>query len=178
MTARSLQDGIKAAGSPVSLLWKVNPAPWNPENVEPENVEPEYDGWRAEQAAWHDGVALSELSHHMFDTFIEGPDAMRLLAAVSANNYESFAVGQAKQFVPVANDGNIITDGIVHRVGEQKFVLSGIPAAQNWVKYHGEKGGYDVSFITDPSSAFRGHLRRATAAGEVLPLDPRDAGRP
>jgi glycine cleavage system aminomethyltransferase T len=150
MAAPSLQDGIDKAGSPVSLLWKVNPAPWNPENVEPE-----YAGWRTEQAAWHDGVALSELSHHMFDTFIEGPDALRLLAAVSANNYESFAVGQAKQFVPVSSDGNIITDGILHRVAEQKFILSGIPAAQNWVRYHGEKGGYDVSFVTDPSTAFR-----------------------
>ena len=37
----------------------------------------------------------------MFDTFIEGPDATRLLATVSANNYENFAVGQAKQFIPV-----------------------------------------------------------------------------
>ena len=35
-------------------------------------------------------------------------------------------------------------------------MLTGIPAAQNWVKYHGEKGGYDVAFSTDPSTAFRG----------------------
>jgi vanillate/3-O-methylgallate O-demethylase len=151
MGVPSLQDGIDQAGSPVSLLWRVNPEPWNPENVDPE-----YAGWRREQAAWHDGVALSELSHHMFDTFIEGPDAMALLAAVSANNYEKFAVGQAKQFVPVAPDGNIVTDGILHRVAEQRFILSGIPAAQNWVKYHGASGGYDVQFVTDPSSAFRG----------------------
>jgi glycine cleavage system aminomethyltransferase T len=151
MGAPSLQDGIDKAGSAVSLLWKVNPAPWNPENVPPE-----YAGWRQEQAAWHDGVALSELSHHMFDTFIEGPDSIRLLSAVSANNYENFAIGQAKQFVPVSGDGNIITDGIVHRVAERGFILSGIPAAQNWVRYHGERDGYDVSFATDPSSAFRG----------------------
>ena len=97
MAAPSLQDGIDQAGSPVGLLWRVNPAPWNPENIEPE-----YAGWRQEQHAWHTGVSLSDLSHHMFDTVIEGPDATRLLAAVSANNYESFAVGQAKQFVPVA----------------------------------------------------------------------------
>ena len=29
-------------------------------------------------------------------------------------------------------------------------MLSGIPAAQNWVKYHGEKGGYDVAFDDRP----------------------------
>jgi glycine cleavage system aminomethyltransferase T len=151
MGAPSLQDGIDRAGSPVKLLWRQNPEPWNPENIEPE-----YAGWREEQAAWHDGVSLSDLSHHMFDTFIAGRDATRLLSDVSANNYENFAVGQAKQFVPVTRKGNIVTDGILDRTGDQEYVLSGIPAAQNWVKYHGEKGEYDVEFSTDPSSAFRG----------------------
>jgi glycine cleavage system aminomethyltransferase T len=150
MAAPTLQDGIDQAGSPVALLWKPNAQPWLPEVIEPE-----YAGWRQEQGAWHSGVSISDLSHHMFDTFIEGPDAVRLLAAVSANNYESFAINQAKQFIPVSSDGNIVTDGILMRTGEETFTLSGVPAAQNWVKYHGEKGGYDVSFATDPSTAFR-----------------------
>ena len=150
MPAPSLQDGIDRAGSPAKLLWKPNSEPWLPDVVERE-----YAGWRQEQKAWHEGVALLNLSHHMFDTFIEGPDATRLLAAVSANNFEKFAIGQAKQLIPVTSDGNIVTDGILLREAEQKYVLSGIPAAQNWVKYHGERGGYDVSFVTDPSSNFR-----------------------
>lgn len=91
----------------------------------------------------------------MFDMFIEGPDATRLLADVGANNFENFAVGQAKQYIPVTKDGNIVTDGILSRDGENKYTLSGVPAAQHWVQYHGEKGGYDVTYVTDPSSAFR-----------------------
>src|SRR6266702_5838594 len=62
---------------------------------------------------------------------------------------------KTKQFIPVTGNGNIVTDGILLREAEERYTLSGIPAAQNWVKYHGEKGGYDVSFVTDPSSAFR-----------------------
>jgi vanillate/3-O-methylgallate O-demethylase len=151
MGVPSLQDGIDQAGSPMRLLWQQNPAPWNPEGVEPE-----YAGWRQEQAAWHEAASISDVSHHMFDTTIEGPDATRLLAQVSANNYENFAVGQAKQFVPVTSSGEIVTDGILLRLAEQKYMLTGIPAAQNWVKYHGQQGGYDVEFATDPSSAFRG----------------------
>src|ERR1700744_867224 len=151
MGAPSLQDGIEAAGSPMKLLWQQNPKPWNPENIEPE-----YAGWQAEQHAWHDAVSLSDVSHYMFDTFIEGPDAIRLLRDVSANNYENFVIGQAKQFIPVTGGGNIITDGILARTGEQSFILTGIPAAQNWVKFHGETGGYDVTFSTDPATAFRG----------------------
>ena len=151
MSIPSLQDGIDRAGSAVNLLWKPNAEPWTPEVVERE-----YAGWRAEQAAWHEGVALLNLSHHMFDLFIEGPDALRLLRETGANSFENYAIGQAKQFLPVTARGNIVTDGIVARDGEQSFTLSGIPAAQHWVQYHGERGGYDVSFRTDPSSAFRG----------------------
>jgi vanillate/3-O-methylgallate O-demethylase len=147
----SLQDGIDRAGSPVRLLWAQNPAPWLPENIDPE-----YAGWREEQAAWHEAVSLSDVSHHMFDLYIDGPDATRLLSAVSANNYDNFAVGQAKQFVPVTRNGDIVTDGILLRERENRYVLSGVPAAQHWVRFHGEKGGYDVAFDEDPSSAFRG----------------------
>ncbi|MFE2062758.1 aminomethyl transferase family protein [Streptomyces sp. NPDC059467] len=150
MTTPSLQDGIDKAGSPVDLLWKPGAEPWTPEVVEREFV-----GWRQEQAAWHEGVALLNLSHHMYDMWIEGPDATRVLADHGVNNFEKFAVGQAKQYVPVTRDGHIVTDGILAREGENSYLLSGIPAAQHWVQYHAEKAGYDVSFVTDPSSAFR-----------------------
>ena len=147
----SLQDGIDRAGSTMKLLWAQNPPPWLPENIEPE-----YAGWQAEQAAWHQSVSLGDVSHHMFDLYVDGPDATRLLTAVSANNYENFAVGQAKQFVPVTANGHIITDGILLRRAENEYTLTGIPASQHWVQYHGEADGYDVAFDTDPSSAFRG----------------------
>ena len=151
MPRPSLQDGIEKAGSPVALLWKPGAAPWTPEVVARE-----FAGWRAEQAAWHESVALLDLSHHMFDLFIEGPDALRLLGETAANNVESFAIGQAKQFIPVTARGFIVTDGILARESEQSFTLSGVPAAQHWVQYHAERHGYDVVFRTDPSSAFRG----------------------
>lgn len=192
----NLQDGIDKAGSPMRMLWKPGAEPWNPEVVEKE-----YVGWRAEQKAWHEGVAISDLSHHMYDLFIEGPDATKLLKDVSANNYEKFAIGRAKQIVPVNADGYIVTDGILLRRGENEYTLSGVPASQHWVQWHGEQGGYDVAFRTDPSSAFRfdkersrpvplpvagsagagagrERLRRAAAADEVLPHHRRHARRP
>ncbi len=146
----SLQDAIDAAGSPSRLLWRPDAPAWTVPVVEPE-----FAGWAQEQAAWRENVALFDLSFHMSDTFLEGPDALRLLSDVSANNYESFAIGQAKQFVPVAYDGNIITDGILLRTGEDAFTLTGPPASQSWVKYHAETGGYDVAYETDPDSSVR-----------------------
>ncbi|MFG3296781.1 aminomethyl transferase family protein [Streptomyces sp. NPDC048179] len=150
MAIPSLQDGIDKAGSPIDLLWKPGAEPWTPEIVARE-----YHGWRQEQTAWHEGVALLNLSHHMYDLWIEGPDATRLLADHGANNFEKFAIGQAKQYVPVTRHGHIVTDGILAREAENAYLLSGIPAAQHWVRYHAEQGGYDVAFETDASSAFR-----------------------
>jgi len=149
-TIPTLQDAIDEAGSPIQLLWKPGAPAWTVPVVEPE-----FSGWGAEQAAWRQNVALFDLSFHMFDTFLEGPDTVRLLSDVSANNYASFAVGQAKQFVPVSHDGNIVVDGILLRTGDETFTLTGVPAAQNWVKYHADKGGYDVAYSTDPDSAVR-----------------------
>jgi len=150
MAGPSLQEGIDKAGSAVNLLWKPGVAPWSVPVVPPE-----FAGWAEEQQAWRSGVTLFDLSYHMFDTVFEGPDTTRLLSDVSANNYEKFAVDQAKQFIPVAADGNIVVDGILLREAEDRYTLSGVPAAQNWVKYHAQKGGYDVEFSTDPDSSVR-----------------------
>jgi vanillate/3-O-methylgallate O-demethylase len=150
MPVPSLQEGIDRAGSAVNLLWKPDAPPWNPPVVPPEFV-----GWAVEQTAAFETVALSNLSHHMRDLFISGPDATRLLSDYSANNYENFAVGQAKQFVPVTVEGHIVQDGILMRDAEDRYTLTGPPASQSWILFHGQQGGYDVEFKDDPDSAFR-----------------------
>ncbi|SFR89583.1 syringate O-demethylase [Microbacterium sp. cf046] len=146
----SLQQGIDQAGSPQRLLWKPGADPWKPPVVDDE-----YAGWAPEQDAWRSTVAISDLSFHMSDTFLRGSGVARLLSDVSANNIDSFVVGQAKQFVPVAYDGNIITDGILLKESDESYVLSGVPGAQNWVAYHATAGGYDVEFETDPDLSYR-----------------------
>lgn len=150
MPVPSLQDGIENAGSAVNLLWKPDAPPWNPPVVPPEFV-----GWATEQSAAFNAVSLSDLSHHMRDLFIDGPDATRLLADYSANNYENFAVGQAKQFVPVTEAGHIVQDGILMRNAEDSYTLTGPPASQSWILFQGEHGGYNVEFKDDPDSEFR-----------------------
>jgi vanillate/3-O-methylgallate O-demethylase len=150
MAPPSLQEAIDQAGSPVKLLWKPGTPAWVPPVLPPE-----YVGWRTEQQASSQTVALSDLSHHMGDLFIDGPDAMRLLMDYSANKFANFEIGQAKQFVPVNRHGQIITDGILMRTGPEAFVLSGVPSSQNWIRYHGEQGGYKVDFRVDLDSAFR-----------------------
>ncbi len=150
MHGPSLQDGLDRAGSAIRLLWK----PDAPAEAVPV-VPPEMAGWRQEQRAWQDGVALLNLSHHMADEFINGPDATRLLSFASANDYTRFAVGQAKQFIAVSSDGYLIQDGILVRLGDESYDLIGIGTAQSFVAYLAQEGGYDVRFELDPPSSFR-----------------------
>lgn len=146
----TLQEAIDKAGSPIRLLWKPNAKHWTVPVIAPE-----YAGWREEQAAWREGVVIMDLSHHMSDTFIEGPDATKLLTDVAANDFENFEIGQAKQIVPVTEEGFIVTDGILFREEENKYTLSGVPASQSWVKYHAKRGNYKVTCVTDPDSGLR-----------------------
>lgn len=150
MQGPSVEDALRNAGSAVKMLWKPN----SPSEVVPV-VPPEFTDWRSEQRSWEEAVALLDLSHHMTDLYIKGPDAERLLAYCSANNYANFAVGQAKQFVSVSTDGFLIQDAILVRLAEDHFDLIGIGTAHNWVAYHANAGGYDVELTWDLTSAYR-----------------------
>jgi vanillate/3-O-methylgallate O-demethylase len=143
--APSLQDGITKAGSAVRLRWTDTPHVWTPPVVAPE-----YSGWRKEQAAWRDGVALLDLSYHMWDTFVSGPDATRMLSELSANNYQKFAIDQAKQFIVVNENGYLVGDAILLRRGEQDYTITGRPTNQNWITYFAQQGKYDVELSSDP----------------------------
>jgi vanillate/3-O-methylgallate O-demethylase len=149
--AANLQEAIDQAGSPVRLLWKPNVAPWLPPVLEDE-----YVGWPEEQSAPYETVAFSDQSHHMSDLFIEGPDATRMLSELSPNDYDNFAIGQAKQFIAVTERGQMIGDDIILRQDREKYTITGVPAAQDWVSYHADRGGYDVELRIDPPSDLRG----------------------
>jgi vanillate/3-O-methylgallate O-demethylase len=145
---RSLEDAINAAGSPVELARNSQIGPY----VYPK-VPAEFTNWRDEQRGWRETCALFDQSHHMTDLYIEGPDVLKLLSAVGVNSFETFAPGKAKQFVACNHDGYVIGDGILFFLDENRVSLVGRPSAHNWVAYHGETGGYDVSFERDERTA-------------------------
>ncbi|HZZ55253.1 MAG TPA: hypothetical protein VFE26_13335, partial [Trebonia sp.] len=142
----SLEDAINAAGGPLALLRSGSggfPLP----------IKPEFTNWRDEQESWRTTAALMDLSHHMSDLTVEGPDTYRLLSDVGANSFKGFGAMQAKQFVTVGYDGYMVGDCIVFCLAENHVRLVGRPPALNWVQYHAETGPYDVSVWLDPRTA-------------------------
>ena len=148
MSAQSLEGLLQSVKSPVELVRNSQIGPY----VYPK-VPSEFSNWRDEQHAWRETCCLFDQSHHMTDLTIEGPDALKLLSATGVNSFSSFAVGKAKQFVACNYNGQVIGDAIL-------FYLVGRPSAHNWVQYHGEKDGYDVTFERDERSAVNPTGRR------------------
>lgn len=118
-------------------------------------VEPEYSNWRDEQLAWREASALLNQSHHMFDLYIEGPDAVDLVADLGINDFSDFDVYDARQFVACNPDGYVIGDAILFCLDEDRLNLVGAPIAPDWVQYNAVSGDYDVSVEMEPPSHFR-----------------------
>ena len=155
MSSQSLDDRIRAVGSPVELARNSQIGPY----VYP-SVPSEFSNWRDEQHAWRDTCCLFDQSYHMTDMYIRGPDALRLLSDLGVNSFETFAVDKAKQFVACNYDGYVIGDAILFYLEKELLNLVGRPSAHNWVHYHCETGGYDASVERDERAAVNPRTRK------------------
>jgi syringate O-demethylase len=150
MSDANLEERLRAAGSPADMLRNAQAGP----NVYP-GVPPEYSNWRDEQLAWQSSCVLFNQSYHMAELEIRGPDALVLLSSLGVNSFESFGPGRAKQFVPCSPDGYVIGDVILFPQGDDTFNLVGRAPVLNWVTYHAETGGHDVTVELDQRTALR-----------------------
>jgi vanillate/3-O-methylgallate O-demethylase len=139
---------LEKVGNPVELARNSQIGPY----VYPK-VPSEFSNWRDEQHAWRETSCLFDQSHHMTDLYVKGPDALKLFSALGVNSFENFAVNKAKQFVACNPGGYVIGDAILFYLDEDLLSLVGRPSAHNWVQYHAETGGYDVSIERDERSA-------------------------
>jgi len=145
--ATNLQELIDASGNTVELLRNSQLGAY----VYPV-VPDEFTNWRREQKAWRDTAVLFDQSHHMFNVFITGPDALKLISDTGINSVANFPVNMAKQFVPVTPAGHVIGDGILFHQEENEYVWVGRAPVANWLSYQAETGGYNVELKVDPRS--------------------------
>jgi vanillate/3-O-methylgallate O-demethylase len=155
MSDRSLADVLAEVADPLTLARNSQVGPY----VYPA-VAGEFSNWRDEQVAWRETCALFDQSHHMTDLSVVGNETVRLLSELGINSFANFRVGKAKQFVACNHDGYVIGDAIAFFLAENHVRLVGRPSALNWVQYHAETGGYDVSTNRDERTAANPRGRR------------------
>jgi glycine cleavage system aminomethyltransferase T len=112
-------------------------------------VQSEYTNWRDEQRAWQKTCILFNQSYHMTDMYVEGPDALKLLASLGVNTFKNFGPNKAKQYVVCNYDGYVIGDVVLFGLDENLFNIVGRPSVHNWVEYNLQKGGYNAKVTRD-----------------------------
>lgn len=134
---RSLETALGSVDTPVDLLRDLGVGRFTA-------LPDEFTNWIEEQRAWRESCALFDLSYHMSDLELSGPDALEVLADLAVNRFDGWTDAQAKQLVVCNPDGYFIGDGILTHLGDDHFLSVGPQAAHNWIEYHVETGGYDA----------------------------------
>ena len=150
MTHQSLDDLLQTVGSPVDMLRNSQIGAY----VYPV-VAPEFTNWRDEQLAWRKTCVLYDQAYHMVEVSVKGPDAGKMLSQLAANSFANFPVNKAKQIFPCSYDGYIIGDGILFHLAPDEYLYVGRAPVANWVQFHAETGGYQVTTVYDDRAPSR-----------------------
>ncbi|WP_234714290.1 hypothetical protein [Mycolicibacterium chlorophenolicum] len=121
---------------------------------------PAYTSWMDEQRAWRESAILYDQSFHMFEVYIKGPDMLRVLSDITANNVSTFGKNRGKQLIACNYDGQLIGDAILFGLDDDECVAVGAPLALDWVRFQAEHGNYDVDITRDDAVGFNPTGRR------------------
>jgi glycine cleavage system aminomethyltransferase T len=146
----SLEELINSTDNIVERLHNMQTGP----NVYP-GVPAEFTNWRDEQQAWQNTCILFDLSYHMVDLRLRGPDAIDLLKHVGFNSFEGFGVDHAKQLAPCTPEGYVIGDVILFHLEDELYELVGRMPSLNWIIFHAETGEFDVEYTVDQRTVMR-----------------------
>lgn len=92
------------------------------------NMPLKYTSEMTEHKAVRESVGIFDLSH-MGEIFLTGPDAVTGLNTALAGDFSKMTVGRAKYTVMLTEDGTILDDLIVYRLGEDRYLM--VPNAGN-----------------------------------------------
>jgi len=140
----SLDDVLGAVDDPVAWLRSRGRSPGDLLPIGGD-IPAEFTNWREEQRAWTESAVLMDQSQHMIDLFLDGPDAVEVVADLGVNDFSDFDPGKAKQFVAANPEGYLIGDAVLFHLWDGTLDLVGTPPAIDWVQYHVETGDYDVA---------------------------------
>lgn len=102
--------------------------------------------------AIRDGVALIDVSPLM-KYLIEGPDAARLLDKLTPRDIRRMAVGQVGYTGWCDDDGKLLDDGTISRLGEQRFRLTSAEPSLRWLSMNAVGMDVTISEATEHVAA-------------------------
>jgi vanillate/3-O-methylgallate O-demethylase len=165
---QTLEDRIAEAGSAAAMLYG------SQDQTVTFPLPAEFTNWRDEQDAWHTAAAFQDMSFHMYELVVAGPDAVRLLSDFGINSFATFGPMQAKQYVVCNSDGYYIGDAILTCEEAGRICLVGKSAALHWIRFQLERGRYDARVVhfdaPSPRLADRRLFRYQVQGTTALPI--------
>ncbi len=132
-------------------------------------------GIRAEHQAVRTAAGVFDVSH-MGEFLVTGPEALEFVSFVTTNDPARLAEGQAQYSVLCHDDGGIVDDLIVYRLGDQRFrlVVNAANLAKDWEHLGGPAARFDVR-LEDESDGIGLIALQGPRAQEILePLSSED----
>ncbi|MFD2603657.1 MULTISPECIES: glycine cleavage system aminomethyltransferase GcvT [Flavobacterium] len=107
------------------------------------NMPVQYEGVNIEHETVRNGVGVFDVSH-MGEFFITGPNALALIQKVTTNDASTLTIGRAQYSCLPNDNGGIVDDLIVYKMGEEKYLLvvnaSNIEKDWNWISSKNDVG--------------------------------------
>jgi len=99
----------------------------------------------------------------LFKADLEGPDAAALLSLVTVRNLRKLRVGRVTYLCWCDDDGKVVDDGTVTRLGEQHYRLTGNGPLCEWLGRYSDGLDVEIEDTTDKygALALQGPLSRA-----------------
>lgn len=107
----------------------------------PHAVAYEHTGWRDESMAWKDGAYLHGNLNPSPTFRVRGPDALKFLSDTCVNGFGKFPIGSGKHAIMANEAGQVMSDGVLVRTGEDDFITYWMAPYMGYVL---QKGGYDA----------------------------------
>jgi aminomethyltransferase len=128
------------------------------------NMPVQYTGVNDEHIAVREYIGVFDVSH-MGEFFVSGAGALALIQKVTSNDASKLTVGKVQYSCLPNNQGGIVDDLLVYRMGEEEYMLvvnaSNIEKDWNWISQHNDTGAilvdrsdeYSLLAIQGPKAA-------------------------
>ncbi|MDF2629985.1 MAG: glycine cleavage system protein [Symbiobacteriaceae bacterium] len=136
----------------------------------------QYTGVIEEHKAVREQAGLFDVSH-MGEFEVKGPQALDLIQLVSVNNASKLAVGQIQYSLMCYENGTVVDDILVYRLGENHYWLvvnaGNIDKDWDWITYCKERAGLTNLELTNISHEIGQVAIQGPLAAKILqPLVP------
>ena len=102
-----------------------------------------YEGVNAEHETVRTAVGVFDVSH-MGEFLLTGPNALALIQKTTSNDASTLTIGRAQYSCLPNNEGGIVDDLIVYKMGEEEYLLvvnaSNIEKDWEWISAHNDLG--------------------------------------